>query len=368
MFAPLIFPIFIWLVSKLGNTSKYDWISGIKISVIVVFGLGFISYLIGYGITGISNIIQVGKNQFINTLILGSDQFLGLHGASNGRELLSISFENRLLNPGTWITLLLLVTFIWIILRRSRDSKSDLSQHKPNSDENFVILIILLGAGLALFPEFFYLRDQFSTRMNTIFKFYYQTWILWGIAASYVFILIWHRNSLVMRFVKTVLGLVLLISLAYPTFVLRTTIKSTNLSSLNLDGNSYREMYTPLDYEAILWLQDQPDGTIAEAVGGSYSGYGRMATLTGKPTVLGWVGHELQWRGGATEMGTRESDIRELYETNDWKTAETILDDYSIRYIIIGSYENTAYRVNNLKFNERLPIVFKNQEIVIYEN
>ncbi len=37
---------------------------------------------------------------------------------------------------------------------------------------------------LTVFPEFFYLRDQFGTRMNTIFKFYFQAWIFWGIAAA----------------------------------------------------------------------------------------------------------------------------------------------------------------------------------------
>jgi uncharacterized membrane protein len=38
-----------------------------------------------------------------------------------------------------------------------------------------VLLLVLLGAGLTLAPEFVYLRDQFGTRMNTIFKFYFQT-------------------------------------------------------------------------------------------------------------------------------------------------------------------------------------------------
>ena len=48
----------------------------------------------------------------------------------------------------------------------------------------FIALLVLLGCGLTLFPEFFYLRDQFATRMNTIFKFYFQAWITWGIAAG----------------------------------------------------------------------------------------------------------------------------------------------------------------------------------------
>ena len=53
---------------------------------------------------------------------------------------------------------------------------------------------------------------------------------------------------------------------------------------------------------------------MAEAVGGSYSGYACVSRLSGYPTVLGWPGHELQWRGGGEEIGSRENDIQQLYE------------------------------------------------------
>jgi len=49
----------------------------------------------------------------------------------------------------------------------------------------FVLLLISLGALLLIGPEFLYLRDQFGTRINTIFKFYYQAWMVWSLAASY---------------------------------------------------------------------------------------------------------------------------------------------------------------------------------------
>ena len=36
-----------------------------------------------------------------------------------------------------------------------------------------------------MFPEFLYLKDNFGVRINTVFKFYYQAWALWSLAAAY---------------------------------------------------------------------------------------------------------------------------------------------------------------------------------------
>ncbi len=49
----------------------------------------------------------------------------------------------------------------------------------------FVLLLIGMGLSLTLFCEFFYLKDNFFVRINTVFKLYYQAWALWSIAAAY---------------------------------------------------------------------------------------------------------------------------------------------------------------------------------------
>ncbi len=50
---------------------------------------------------------------------------------------------------------------------------------------SFVLVLVTIGVLLSLVPEFFYLRDNFGTRINTIFKFYYQTWLVFSIASAY---------------------------------------------------------------------------------------------------------------------------------------------------------------------------------------
>jgi hypothetical protein len=49
----------------------------------------------------------------------------------------------------------------------------------------FILLLILLGGLLVIAPEFVFLRDLFLNRMNTIFKFYYQAWLLWSLASAF---------------------------------------------------------------------------------------------------------------------------------------------------------------------------------------
>ena len=49
----------------------------------------------------------------------------------------------------------------------------------------FVLCLVAIAALLTFAPEFVYLRDNFGNRMNTVFKFYYQGWLLLAIAAAY---------------------------------------------------------------------------------------------------------------------------------------------------------------------------------------
>src|SRR5690606_29458934 len=74
------------------------------------------------------------------------------------------------------------------------------------------------------------------------------------------------------------------------------------------------------------------------------SEYARVGTLTGIPILLGWEGHESQWRGPTYSQvaGTRNADIRTLYSDPRWDSAETIIDRYGIDYVFFGASERTA--------------------------
>ena len=255
---------------------------------------------------------------------------------------------------------------------RSTQSRSSAASdvYKRQSPHPFVLILVLAGIGLTLFPEFFYLIDQFGNRMNTIFKLYYQAWNLWGIAAAYSSVLIWNFFRTRLSVFRRILwSIVFLMGLAYPIFMLPERTNSFNPDTWTLDGDVYVEKYLPDDAPALRWLMDVDYGVIAEAVGPAYSssGHGRVSVHTGLPTVLGWDNHERQWRGGSIEIGNRAFDIQTLYEVRDWEVARDILRQYSIKYVYVGSLERSSYRVSEQKFIDHLTLIYQNPGVSIYQ-
>jgi YYY domain-containing protein len=239
----------------------------------------------------------------------------------------------------------------------------------PRNAVYFVLILVGLAAFLVIVPDFVYLRDQFGYRINTIFKFYYQAWILWSLAAAFGIALLLQRlRGAWDALFRIVIGLVIISGLIYPAFSLPYKTDDFNPGlGYTLDDFERIERENPDEAAAIEWLKTAPDGVIAEAVGGSYSGYARISTHTGLPTVLGWPGHESQWRGGTEEQGTRNDDIVLLYSTRSWDIAYEIIQKYDIRYIYVGPLELSSMRVQLDKFNARLRVVFHQGSVIIYE-
>jgi uncharacterized membrane protein len=65
-------------------------------------------------------------------------------------------------------------------------------------------------------------------------------------------------------------------------------------------------------------------------------------------------------------VGTRQADIRTLYETADWQIALDIIRQYNIKYIYIGGLESTSYAVNPLKFEQHLQVGFQQADVQIF--
>jgi len=394
MFAPLFIPTLLWLICEVSREKQPKSLrNGIIFAVALVGGLWALSYTLTSILSvspAIGSMLEMGTpgrsgQSLSSALISIGNQFYGIQGGSNTQALFWGTLVKRLIQPGAWITLLVFLVLIWSLFSlRIKDgceiveNQSQTGETFPDSvttlkfvsSRDFIGLLLLTSITLILVPEFFYLRDQFGWRMNTIFKFYYQAWILLSVAAAYCtakFLLRRNRSIAQVAVENVLISVFILVFIYYPIFGLATTTNRFKPMEWNLDGAAYLQRYNPDDYAGIEFLKNAPYGVVAEAIGGSYSGFARVATFSGLPNVLGWPGHESQWRGGAAEMGSREGDIERLYRTSNWNEALEILAQYHIRYVFVGSLERSSLRVNEAKFQSRLKTVFQQGQVVIYE-
>ncbi len=380
MFGVLLVPIFLGILNIFPvRDNQRLALKGLRKALSLVGILWAAMVLLGLLFAYIPGLIGSLNPSLADKLSDAAGYFFNVQGSANVRDVLLDTSVNRLALPGGWLTLLFLLTLVWGGVFHFRNQIQD---EQISTDENpthnqsvnnenslpFTYLILAVGTGLVLFPEFFYLRDQFGWRMNTIFKFYYQAWILWSLAAAVCSYIFWVRSRGLWKWLGGTLFIISMVAgLIYPFYCLNDRFKGIETRTLTLDGNAYFSSGYPDETAAINYLIGAPQGIVAEAVGGSYTGYARVSTQSGQQTVLGWPGHESQWRGGAKEIGNRETEIRQLYQTNNWQEALEIIKKYDIRYIYIGMLERNTYRVNEAKFSLNLAPVFKNAGVIIYE-
>ncbi len=231
----------------------------------------------------------------------------------------------------------------------------------------FVLAMAAAALLLVMGPELFRIVDLFGNRMNTVFKLSYQAWALFAVVGAFALYYMVSRFSgmnPVLRLAAYgwvgVFAVGVLVSLYYPLAAAYT--KSLGPSgNATLDGLAYIETANPSERFGIQWLKENAgaDDRIVEAVGDSYSDYGRVASSTGIPTVLGWKFHEEQWRGSRKPFEGREEDVRDLYQTASLEEARRILDKYRINYVIVGPREMTTYGSDGLsKFEQLGELVF----------
>lgn len=247
-------------------------------------------------------------------------------------------------------------------------------------------LLIATGFLLLAGAELFRVDDQFTNRMNTVFKVYYQAWmLLWvgGLAgclycvANGLLPRVALRRRLHRLAATTVVMVLALAALYYPAGAVaeRTgwTGPHASLMDNGLSALSNVRQQDPDEYQAIRWLRAQPQGgNIVEAVGNSYSHHGRVSSATGRPTIINWPGHERQWRGEDFDFGGREGVVREIYASNDAVTARQHLERHDVEYIFLGGRERQAYgsevdhNLQNLVNQAVIDSVFRSGSVTIY--
>lgn len=303
--------------------------------------------------------------------ILNNLDFQQHIGGNSMDALLQTSLSRRMAAPFTFLLLSGLLAWTIALLVGFTQTPSD---HRSGWQvEQFALILLLIGLLLPLTVEFIFLRDNFGYRMNTIFKFYFQAWVLLALAAGFGLyyvtrnlrgysLLIWHASMLIL-----IVG-----SLIYPLLAL---LDKTNYfdNEPTLNGIAWISHARPADYAGIEWLGENAlaGAVLLEAPGSGFKSYhyvGRVSALTGIPTLLGWGGHQHQWRGNYDEPGRREPDIERLFNSKDTQQTQALLDHYNITYVYIGPLEREQYNPLALqKFDLLMDVAFQEGDVTIYQ-
>jgi YYY domain-containing protein len=389
MFGPvligvLVFTVWLWIRLHRSLVKKAVWTAGIGIIVVLVLASLLLAITVSLRNGGTGLVSQ-------------------LYAALPASETLSLLLQRRLVDILTTITAAMLIAvpigLLWgsfFPMQKtveinpaevSPEAEGDLSEVTPADVDRsevsspillspaifMALLMIVTGALLLIGPEFVYLRDNFGTRMNTIFKFYFQVWILWGSAAAFGIWFIFEYSYRWGRWISGLLvGAAVLAGLIYlPAGII--TRSGGSAANATLDGMAYFARDYVDDWTAIQWMQKNISGNpvILEGTKGAYWIEGRSSRFsmaTGLPTLMGWINHEGQWRGNAfSQVAGRDGDIRTIYQSRDWQTTAALLDKYQVKYVIVTSLEQDWYKPLYLqKFQSNMITVYQSGDVIIF--
>lgn len=248
------------------------------------------------------------------------------------------------------------------------------SQQQINS---FILLAV--AASLVVGVEFLFLKDIFFSsnydyfRTNTVFKFYYHAWIIWGIACSwFVYSLLTDIRRQYRKFAYGSVLVFLLLFVASFSYIFKAVYDFYPFAAAQnvaLDGTVYLANTNPADYGVISWLNENVEGqpVIMEAVGEAYTYFSRISAHTGLPTIMGWPTHEWQWRNQPDVAFKRADDVHAAYQATDANILRNTVNKYNVKFIIVSEKEREKYT----SLNEQLiasiyKLVFSEKGAAIY--
>jgi len=290
-----------------------------------------------------------------------------------------------------WLAILLTITVGMLLVRSLRP------------ETWFALWATGVALIVTLICEIIYVRDHLDGgewyRMNTVFKFGLQAWVLLAIATTLLLppLLrsLWRRSAVVQTTGLAVLIVLFALAAVYPLVgtASRTAYRFPgNTTGPTLDGLAFMERESfPLpaylqpsgappttialryDYEAIRWLEQNIRGTpvVLQSSLEFYRAYGvRIAANTGFPTIVSPL-HESEQRN-PQDVYRRDLDVAQIYRTTDTQEALRLLSRYRVGYVYVGPIERAVYGEAGLfKFQQMtgsfLDVVFRNDQVTIYK-
>jgi YYY domain-containing protein len=366
MFGPFLLIIGVLLITLIARAVR----DGLLTPARGLFGplLGGIAAIVAASgltalMTGLFLLVSTGIRSKVEELIAGFEA-QGIH--------LAQAIAGKLAQFGVPLLLGVAMSAIVIILY----ARAGANRRAPDDEPALPFALLLFGVGalLTFAVEYVFLLDQFGTRMNTVFKLYYQAWAMWGVASAYAVFYLWSSSErLVTTVGRVAFASVVAVSIiggsVYPILAVQSGTAG-HPDQPTLDARAPTAQFAPDEVAAIDWLNASVTGApvLLESEGASYrSETSRVSAWTGMPGVLGWVGHEGQWRGTYADISPRQPDIDRIYQSTDPVSTLDLLRKYNVEYVYVGPNELAKYPPEGLaKFSAIADVVFQQGQSTIY--
>ncbi len=279
-----------------------------------------------------------------------------------------------------WITALFIAVLLTLALLALLLEITSDDDRREREAPIFALGLTSTAMLLILGTEFFFVGDVFHSRMNTVFKLYYQAWMMLALAGGFSLYYLsthWRLAFPIERPYRLAWAGAAALALAgaalYPIggAFNRARPYDNQDRLIEARGELRGINYYPADErKAIDWLRsqiDRQDAVIAEAVGNDYTLAARISAATGVPTIIGWQGHEDQWREGKCKpCAGRFSDVDKLYRTTDKAEMSQILQKYHVTYVYVGDLERRTFGEAGMEKFKSLPAPFQQGTVTIY--
>jgi uncharacterized membrane protein len=283
------------------------------------------------------------------------------------------------------------VDITWLVLPLAVWAGILILQSDMVDSKRIVLFFIGTGLLLTIMVEIVVVSGDIG-RMNTVFKFYLQTWTLFAVSsgAALYWLLAdmnyWQlRHKTIWQFILSAL---VFSAVLYPLLGTAAKImdRMEETAPHSLNGITFMqyatyfdegvEMDLNQDYNAIRWMQDNISGSpvIVEANSVEYHWGTRYTIYTGLPGVVGWNWHQRQQRTATPHdwIFERVDGIHEFYLTQDLEWTRNFLKNYDVSYVVLGQLERAKYPGPGLaKFESQEGILwreaFRDRDTIIYE-
>jgi uncharacterized membrane protein len=241
--------------------------------------------------------------------------------------------------------------------------------------------IVAATSALVLTAELVQVAVSFGSRWNAVFKFWYGGWVLLSIAGGVAIGEVIDRLA-PRRAGPPVLAAVGVLATLYAGSLLyapvATISRAREAQSVGLDALAYLDAADAAKAEAARWAQANlgASDVLLEAVGENYSTGNMVSALSGVPTLLGWPGHQCDWRGDVAEcrehgqtadIAARRVDVDRIYSEGSTERGLEVAQARGVTYVYLGREEAQQFGANVAERFAGWPVRFERDGVRIVE-